>query len=159
MAIIYISKSFTVEAVDNPLVDREDGGHIVINPKTRIRDLQQLTPSQAIELTRLLVVVGDAMSIALNRNGVDIGRINYQDNGNWGVFKEEGPYQHFHLYGRAKSAKIQQYGEACYFPHRDDYPDHYLALQPLTQEDINGIKEEIENKLRQSEFSDANWKL
>ena len=78
---------------------------------------------KAIELMRLLIIVGEAMTIVLTKNGIDIGRINYQDNGNWGVFKKEGPYKHFHLYGRAKSAVRQKYGQACHFPHINEKPE------------------------------------
>ncbi len=159
MSLIYDSKNFTVEAVDNPLVDRRDGGHIVINPRKRVVDLQALKPPQAIELIRLLMVVGQAMTRILNKNGVDIGRINYQDNGNWGVFKEEGPYQHFHLLGRAKSAVNQKYGQSCHFPHIDDHPEQYASLKPLTAKDVRGIRNEIEQMLAQEEYLDKNWRL
>lgn len=36
---------------------------------------------------RLVMIVGDAMTIVINRHGIDVGRINYQDNGSWGVDK------------------------------------------------------------------------
>jgi len=119
MATIYETNNFTVDAVDEPHVDRNDGGHIKITPKTRYSTRQELTAKESIELMRLTIVVGEAMTKVMNEHGVDIGRINYQDNGNWTVFKPEGPYLHIHLYGRAKSAKVQRYGQACFFPHRE----------------------------------------
>ena len=91
MTMIYESENFFVEAVEKPHVDRDDGGHIKIYPKVRIRDRQQLSPKQAIELMKLTIIVGQAMTKIMNEHGVDIGRINYQDNGNWSVFKPEGP--------------------------------------------------------------------
>ncbi len=159
MALIYEAKNFLVEAADEPLVGRSDGGHIVINPKVRVSNLQQFNATTAIELMRLLMVVGDAMKMVLNRNGVDIGRINYQDNGNWGVFKPKGPYQHFHLYGRAKSAVQQKYGQACYFPHKEEHPDSYKNLAPLTKKDINDLKLEITNLLSAAKYANSVWKL
>ena len=159
MALIYETKNFLVEAVNKPLVGRNDGGHIEINPKIRIKDIQQLSPIMAIELIRLIMVVGEAMSIALNKNGIDIGRINYQDNGNWGVFEPEGPFQHFHLYGRAKSAKQQQFGQACYFPHKDEYPEFYQDLEPLNTKDIFDINKEISKLFSSTKYSDKHWKL
>ena len=143
MALIFESKNFLIEAADKPLVGRSDGGHIVINPKVRVATLQQLHPATAIELMRLIMVVGEAMTTVLNKNGVDIGRINYQDNGNWGVFKPEGPYQHFHLYGRAKSAVQQKYGQACYFPHKEEHPEFYENLAPLNTQDINDLNQGV----------------
>ena len=157
--IIYESKSFLVEAVDKPLVGRSDGGHIVINPKIRVKSLQQLNPQMAIELMRLLMVVGKAMSTVLNKNGVDIGRINYQDNGNWGVFTPEGPYQHFHLYGRAKSAVQQEYGQACYFPHKEDKSEFYERLEPLHKKDIEDLNLEISGLFTREKYIDKHWKL
>jgi hypothetical protein len=159
MALIFESRNFIVEAVDKPLVDRNDGGHISISPKVRVADVQRLEPEQAIELIRLMMVVGQAMMTVMNRNGVDVGRINYQDNGNWGVFKPEGPYQHTHLYGRAKSAKYQKYGQACYFPHIDVQPEFYEALQPLTGKDIADMHEEMAALFSQPKYADTEWGL
>lgn len=159
MAKIYETRNFIVEAVEKPHIDRNDGGHIKIYPKVRIVDRQQLSPKQAIELMRLTIVVGQAMTKVMNEHGVDIGRINYQDNGNWSVFKPEGPYLHIHLYGRAKSAKIQKYGQACYFPHREEKPDYYEKLKPLIGEDIKGIRTEIEKLFKEEKFSDSAWGL
>ncbi len=141
---IYESKNFVVEVPVFPLVDRQDGGHIVISPKKRVKDLQSLTDEQAIELMRLLRTAGKAMETIMNLHGVDIGRINYQDNGNWGVFLPEGPYQHFHIYGRAKSAKVQPYGQSLYFPHKNEKPEFYKNNKSLNAEDVTAIKKEIE---------------
>ncbi|NCB21134.1 MAG: hypothetical protein EOM88_04455 [Clostridia bacterium] len=43
-------------------------------------DRQALEPKLAIELMRLTIVAGEAMTTAMNRRGVDIGRINYYNN-------------------------------------------------------------------------------
>ena len=135
------------------------GGHIKISPKERLAKRQDLESRQAVELMRLTMVVGEAMEIAMNNRGVDIGRINYQDNGNWSVFKPEGPYLHIHLYGRAKSAKIHKYGQACFFPHREDQPEYYKNFKPLNSEDITEIKKEIERLFTQEKYQDKNWRL
>jgi diadenosine tetraphosphate (Ap4A) HIT family hydrolase len=159
MAMIYTSENFFVEAVEKPHVDRDDGGHIKIYPKIRILDRQQLSPKQAIELMRLTVVVGQAMTKIMNEHGVDIGRLNYQDNGNWIVFKPEGSYLHIHLYGRAKSAKTHKYGQACFFPHREEKPEYYENFKPLNEDDVKDIKIEIERLLKEEKFSDTEWGL
>ena len=93
----------------------------------------------------------------MNEHGVDIGRINYQDNGNWSVFKSEGPYLHIHLFGRAKSAKIQKYGDACYFPHKEEKPELWRNLKPLTKEDVRGIKAEMKKLIKKRKYSDSEW--
>ena len=107
----------------------------------------------------LSVVVGQAMIKVMNKHGVDIGRINYQDNGNWSVLKQEGPYLHLHLYGRAKSAKTHKYGQACVFPHRNDDPKFYESFKPLNDDDVKGIRDEIERLLKEDKYSDSEWGL
>lgn len=159
MALIYKTENFTVEACDKPHVDRNDGGHIKISPNVKIVDRQQLSPKLAIECMRLTIVVGAAMTKVMNEHGVDLGRINYQDNGNWSVFKPEGPYFHIHLYGRAKSAKIQHYGESCFFPLLSLHPEFYENLRPLNEDDVEDIKTEIENLFTNNIYSDLNWGL
>lgn len=113
------TNNFKVETRGKPHISRTDGGHIVITPKIKAVDRTRLAPKLAIELMMLTMVVGEAMTKGLNKRGIDVGRINYQDNGNWGVSKPEGPSLHIHLYGRAKSAKINKWGDACYFPKQD----------------------------------------
>jgi diadenosine tetraphosphate (Ap4A) HIT family hydrolase len=154
---IFQTRNFIIVSAEKPHVSRTDGGHIKIIPKTKTVDRTQLTPEQAIELMRLTMVVGEAMTKALNRRGIDIGRINYQDNGNWGVFKPEGPYLHIHLYGRAKSAQTQKYGDACYFPQRET--GFYDSFEPLNDDDINEIKKEIELIFAKDKYQDQNWHL
>src|SRR6185436_4881690 len=107
------------------------------------------------ELMYLTVLIGEAMTAGLIKRGIDIGRINYQDNGNWGVFKPEGPYLHYHLYGRAKSATIQKYGEACQFPFRET--GFYDSFEPLDKEDITAIQKEIDLLLNTPRFQLKSW--
>lgn len=116
-------------------------------------------PPLAIELARLVSVAGQAMTTVLKKAGIDIGRINYQDNGNWTVFKAEGSKLHVHIYGRAKDAKIQKYGQALNFPHKAEYPEFYKDNEPLHEEDIIQIKKEIERLLTEEKYADSAWGL
>lgn len=154
---IFQTKNFVVESVEKPHVSRMDGGHIKISPKVRLVDRTKLSPELAIELMRLTMVAGEAMTKALNQRGVDVGRINYQDNGNWSVFKTEGPYLHIHLYGRAKSAKIHKWGDACYFPQRET--GFYDSFEQLNDGDIEEIKKEMELIFKEDKYLDRNWHL
>lgn len=157
MAIILETDDFVIESVEKPHVDRDDGGHIKISPKIKVIDRQHLSPNLAVKLMRLTVLVGEAMTTVMNKRGVDIGRINYQDNGNWSVFKPEGPYLHYHLYGRAKSAKYQKYGEACYFPLREKNPEYYERFKPLNEGDIKEMRKEIKKLLKSDKYQNQNW--
>jgi diadenosine tetraphosphate (Ap4A) HIT family hydrolase len=75
------------------------------------------------------------------------------------VFKPEGPQLHYHIYGRAKNAVIQKYGQTLHFPHKDEFPDLYKNLQPLTKEDVQEIKNEMEALLKQERYNDVLWYL
>ena len=155
MAFIYQTDNFIVEAPDEPLVTRTDGGHITITPRQRVGDRTVLSPRLSIELMYLTMLVGEAMTIGLINRGIDIGRINYQDNGNWGVFKPGGPYLHYHLYGRAKSAKVHKYGEACYFPSRET--GFYKGFEPVDKDDIGEIQKQIALLIDSGKYDLKRW--
>jgi len=157
MSQIYQTENFIVESAEKPHVTRTDGGHIRIFPKDRLVDRTQLSPKLAIELMRLTMLVGEAMTAGLNNRGIDVGRINYQDNGNWSVFTPEGPFLHIHLYGRAKSAKIHKWGDACHFPHRET--GFYDKFEPLNGDDILEIQKQIEILLKQDKYKSKEWGL
>jgi diadenosine tetraphosphate (Ap4A) HIT family hydrolase len=146
MALIFESLNFIVESKEKPEIDRLEGGHIKISPKLEIEDRTKLTPHQAIELMRLTIVVGIAMKEGMKKSGVNIGRINYQDNGNW------TPHFHIHLYGRATDAKIQKFGDPIISGYREEY-------KPLNSNDIENIKNEIENQFKLEKFLDTSWGL
>lgn len=159
MALIYESQNFIVQSAEFPLVDRNDGGHITIDPKFKISTRQELSPKQAIELMRLTIVTGEAMTRVLIEHGVDIGRLNYQDNGNWAVFNPEGPQLHYHLYGRAKSAVHQKYGQTLHMPHKDENPEYYKTLKKLSEADVEDIRKSMTELLSLPKYSEEAWGL
>lgn len=138
---IHATANFEIQAAIRPFIDREEGGHIYIFPKVPVRDRTQLSPALAIEYTKLSMVVGEALKSAMKRRGVDIGIVNYQDMGNWGVFKPEGPTLHMQIYGRATTATIQKYGDAVQLPHRES--GFYNKFKPLDEEDIRELQVDI----------------
>jgi diadenosine tetraphosphate (Ap4A) HIT family hydrolase len=146
MAIIYETKNFILESHERPEVDRLEGGHVKISPKVSVEDRSELTPKQAIELMCFTIVSGEAMKIAMKQIGVKIGRINYQDNGNW------TPHLHVHLYCRAEGATMQKYGD----PITPGYKGEY---SPLNKEDIQRIKKELASLFEMGKFSDSEWGL
>lgn len=151
---VYKTDNFLIQAASRPFIDRTEGGHLYIFPKVPVRDRTQLSPKLAIEYMKLSMVVGEALLSAMSRRGIEIGIVNYQDMGNWGVFKPEGPTLHMQIYGRAKSAVIQKYGDAVQLPHRET--GFYEDFKPLDDADIAEIVIDIE-KLLQSEKYSFNW--
>lgn len=155
--MIYQTPNFTVEVPTQPHVDRLDGGHLVIYPKVPVVNRSCLTPPLAIELMMLTMIAGEAMANGLNRRGIDVVRINYQDNGNWGFRSPAGPHLHIHLYGRAASAKKQRHGEALYLPLPET--GAYADVHPLDHEDVAEIRIELERlaaTAKYRSFGDSN---
>ena len=136
--LVFESRNFEVIAPERPHVCRRDGGHLIINPRTPVEDRTKLARDQAIELMKLTMVAGEAMKSVLTRRGIEIGRINYQDNGNW---RHE---LHVHLYGRARGATIQLYGHPLALPPtKDAFLREMGNLEPLSADDIAALKAEI----------------
>lgn len=143
MAIIYETDNFVITSAERPhvYVDRAEGGNIRIKPKFAIRDRTQLSPELAIEYMKLSMLAGEALKSAMARRGVDIGLVNYQDMGNWSVFKPEGPTMHMQVFGRATTATIQKYGDAVQLPHLET--GFYETFEPLDAEDVKEINADI----------------
>jgi len=150
---IYETENFEIQAAARPFIDRAEGGHLYIFPKAPVRDRTQLSPKLAIEYTKLSMVAGEALKSAMARRGVDIGIVNYQDMGNWGVFKPEGPTLHMQIYGRATTATIQKYGDAVQLPHRET--GFYDSFMPLNDADITEIRADIEKLLQTEKYRSA----
>ena len=149
MPLVFESNHFEITAPERPHVSRSDGGHLIINPKVPVEDRTHLTREQAIELVKLTMVAGEAMKTALTRRGIEIGRINYQDNGNW---RHE---LHVHLYGRARGAKLQPYGHFLQLPPtREAFTKAMGSLEPLSLEDCAALRQEIERLLATDKYLD-----
>lgn len=147
MALVYEARHFILKTLDQPHVSRGDGGHVVIDPKLAVEDRTQLTPEQAIELVKLTMVGGEAMKTVLTRKGIDIGRINYQDNGNWRA------ELHVHLYGRARGARLQPWGHALAFPPtREAFRKEMGDLEALRPDDIAELRAEIQRLLETDKY-------
>ena len=149
MPLIYETPNFTISTPDQPHVSRGDGGHMIINPKVTVEDRTHLSRALAIELMKLTMVAGEAMKTVMTRNGIDIGRINYQDNGNW---RHE---LHIHLYGRARGATLQTYCHPLALPPTAQaFKEQMGNLEPLHQDDIAELKAEIARLLGTDKYRD-----
>jgi len=151
MTIFYETANFIIRSVDHPLVDRREGGHIKILPKVWVSDRTRLSPKLAIEYMKLSMVAGEALKTVLTKRGVEIGIINYQDMGNWSVLAPEGPHLEMHIFGRAKTATKQKYGDAVFLPHKES--GFYDGFQSVDEEDMRQLKGEIERLLKTPKYS------
>lgn len=158
MAIIYETRNFIIESHEKPFVSRADGGHIRIRIKDEsITDRTKLNPKQAIELMRLTMIVGEAFEKAMNRRGISVVKINYQDMGNWAAKTNTKPFLHVHVFGRSKDAVKQPWPESVYLPDRGT--GFYEGFEPLNEDDRSEILKQINSILGESKYSEEVWGL
>lgn len=148
--IICSTKTFNVEIPEKPFVDRVDGGHVRIISRIKVKDRTELDFEQAVEYILLSQVIGKALEKAMTERGIKIGNINWQEMGNWSVFKPEGITLHMHIFGRAKNAKIQKYGEAVKLPFRET--GFYDDFNKISKEDVLVIKEKVRQLLEEEKY-------
>ena len=155
--IIYETENFKVGVPAHPHVSREEGGHIWIMGKTHFSERYELSPRQATEVMRLTMLIGEAMIKGMKERGIDIIRINFQDNGNWAYLKGTEPTFHIHLYGRCMNTTVQTWGEALNFPDPDS--GFYDNMIPFDDEDIIEIKKAINELENNDKYKLENWGL
>lgn len=155
---IYQTENFIVEAHQKPFIPRNEGGHIRIKVQDQsITDRTKIDPKTAIELMRLTMVVGEALEISMNKRGVPVIKINYQDMGNWAYKENKLPFLHVHIFGRATNAIKQPWPESMYLPDRKT--GFYEGFEPLNKDDISLIRSEIIRILASEKYQDKNWHL
>ncbi len=150
MTVFYETKNFKIKAANRPLIDRKDGGHILIIPKLKKEHRWQLPVKIVQEMAVLSMVVGEAMKKALNKRGIPVERINFQDNGNWSIGTKHKNEVHLHLFGRAKNSKHQKRGESIRFPSKKT--KFWKKLEPLNAGDIQLILKEINKLLKSKKY-------
>ena len=156
--VVYETETFKLGCPSQPHIPREDGGHLYIRSKEKyFSDRTDFSPREAIEAMRLSVMAGEAMVAAMEKRGVKIARINYQENGNWAFQTGSRPAFHIHLYGRTVDSKTQTWGEALVFPNRKT--GFYDGFTPFTQEDLSAIREELEHLAETPRFALSAWGL
>ena len=106
---VYDDKYFQVISPRLPLNCRDDGGHLILIKKKKVRDRSDLSYQEAIDFMRITMIVGRAMYDVL-----DIERMNYEDLGNWGIDEPSGAKMHLHFFGRAREQVHQIRGQHCF---------------------------------------------
>ncbi len=164
MPLIFDTKEFTVMGHDHPHHDRNNGGHAVITPKHAYADRTQMPLSQYTTMMQLVRITGVAIASVMRSKGIDVVRINYQDNGNWAYFPQmkRTPQLHVHLYVRSTHEKhptgderFLAFPNALFFPFIGDHPEYYESFYPYSEQDCADFKSEIERLLQTKEY----WEL
>lgn len=108
------------------LVDRGDGGNLVVNPPRPVWERSELSAGELQQWGYLVAATGRAMIDVLPQ--LQGGCVNYWEAGNWALndaADPKGPKEaprhrsvHLHLLGRSRTAKDPswQWGEAPQFP-------------------------------------------
>jgi hypothetical protein len=166
MALILETQDFIVESHDKTHHSRENGGHLKVKPKLPFVHRQEMPLDLAAGLMHLTMIAGEAATNVLRNQGLDIVRINYQDNGNWAYKPEinKTNHLHVHLYIRTSAEKhpdndprFQPFPDALVFPPPDtNYYDHFV---PLNEADCSEIKNEILRLLQTDKYLGAQFKL
>lgn len=160
---ILVADDFIVKAAENPHHSRENGGHIYVIPKQQFEHRHEMPLDLAAGLMHLTMITGEAATNVLRRKGLDIVRINYQDNGNWAYKESEPkPHLHIHLYMRtphekhpANDPRFQAFPDALVFPGRET--GYYEGFKPLSDEDCNDIGNEIKSLLKTTKYQELNF--
>lgn len=113
-------------APDLVLVDREDGGNLIVNPPRPVWERSALTAGELAAWSFLVAAAGEAMLSQLPQ--LEGGCINYWEAGNWALNAAADPpgpksapehrRVHLHLLGRSRFARNPgwAWGEAPVFP-------------------------------------------
>lgn len=168
MPLILETSKFIVKGHDKPHHDRDNGGHAVVSPKESYGDRTEMPMDLYVLMMQLVMVVGEAITTVMRKKGVDVVRINYQDNGNWAYhpsMKKE-PHIHVHLYVRSNGEKhptgdlrFKPFPEAMVAPFIGDNPEYYESFKPYTEEDCADFRAEIERLLASEKYKGVKEKL
>jgi len=131
------------------LVDRADGGNLVVLPPRPVWDRSELDARELTQWSFLIAATARAMLDALPQ--LAEGCINYWDAGNWRLNvaaepagSKSGPKHrsvHMHLLGRSRTAKDRSWawGEAPVFPKYADRFAWAKGREPLNAEECAAI--------------------
>lgn len=139
----------TLVLPDPLLLDRADGGHLVVNPPREVWERSQLTATELAAWSALVAAAGRAMIDTLPQ--LDGGCVNYWEAGNWALHERAlpaGPKRaadhrrvHLHLLGRSRHARHESWtwGEAPAFPRFDARREWAAPFQPLTAAECQAV--------------------
>ena len=118
--------TIVLPAADLVLVDRADGGNLIVNPPRPVWERGALDRDELVAWSFLIAATGQAMLASLDQ--LEGGCVNYWDAGNWALNEAAAPAGpktapgfrsvHMHLLGRSRFARNPDWawGEAPRFP-------------------------------------------
>ena len=148
--VLYKGPGGTVVRPKMVFVDRQDGGHLIINPPRDVWEQSELTAMELAHWCFLVGAIGRAMIDVLAQ--LEGGCVNYFEAGNWalndaappkGKKKRAPDYRrvHMHVFGRSPSAKHPswRWGEAPRLPDYKDRKTWAAGFVPLEDKECRAI--------------------
>jgi diadenosine tetraphosphate (Ap4A) HIT family hydrolase len=139
--LIFESKHFRAMIPHKPLIDRIDGGHVVVYPMRKKLDRMQMTPEESAEYMPFCIALGRAFTEVMNESGIEVERINWMDMGNWRLVPYDDPRMHVHLFGRAKGSRFQIHGEFNHLAPKGS--KHYDLIKTLNVQEEARLVERV----------------
>jgi diadenosine tetraphosphate (Ap4A) HIT family hydrolase len=141
------------------LVDRRDGGHLVVVPARPVWERSELDRDELFAFSALVAAAGRAMLDSLEQ--LDGGCVNYWDAGNWALNEAAEPRGpkwprrdrklHVHLLGRSRAAtrESHRWGEAPRFPDFAQRFEWAAGFERLTGDECARVAERTAALLRE----------
>lgn len=138
---------------DTLLCDRQDGGHLIVNPPRPVWERHELAPPKLALWSLLVAATGRAMLETLPC--LSDGCINYWEAGNWALndaAEPAGPKKvhehrrvHLHLFGRSRQARHPdwRWGESPRFPVYRDVKTWTAAMAPLDAAECAAVAQRV----------------
>lgn len=147
------------------LVDRLDGGNLIVNPPREVWERSELTPAELTGWSFLVAATGKAMLDVLPQ--LEGGCINYWEAGNWALNDRAEPggpktareYRkvHLHLLGRSRTARDSswRWGEAPKFPDFAERHSWASGFERLHADECRDVVTRVELLLSEQYSMDA----
>lgn len=145
-----------------PLIDRADGGHLVVLPACTVWDRTELSADELAQWSALVAACAWAMLQTLPQ--LKDGCINYWDAGNWALNDDAAPAGrklgrehrklHMHLIGRSPDATdpAWRWGESPLFPRYAQRLERNASYRALTAAECDAIVSATKNRLREKYY-------
>ena len=139
------------------LCDRQDGGHLIVNPPRPVWERSELAPLELAHWSLLVAATGRAMLETLP--SLRGGCINYWEAGNWALndlAEPHGPKSvqshrrvHLHVFGRSRQASHPdwRWGESPRFPDYAASKSWAAGFAPLTASECDAVVENVRTLL------------
>ena len=145
----------TVELPGIILVDRMDGGHLVVHPPRDVWERSELTAQELVAWSALVAATGRAMIDSLPQ--LADGCVNYWEAGNWSLHFDAEPRgakiprqaRHVHLHVLGRSRFSPSWGEAPSFPRFADRLEWAASNHPLEHAECMAVVDRLEWLLRE----------